>query len=60
MYQNQIIYIASIACNFGKEVKSTNNLDGVFPKWSRTFIEFSDFNKFSEFDKSMKHELGSI
>ena len=27
---------------------------GVFPKWSRTFIEFS------ESDKSQKHELGSI
>ena len=32
----------------------------VFPKWSRTFIEFSDFSEFREFDKSLKHELGSI
>ena len=52
--------IISIACNFDREVKSTNNPDGVFPKWNRTFIEFSDFNKFRESDKSMKHELGSI
>ena len=27
---------------------------GVFPKWSRTFIEFS------ESDKSLKHEFGWI
>ena len=30
---------------------------GVFPKWSRTFAEFSEFR---ESDKSLKHELGSI
>ena len=30
---------------------------GVFPKWSRTFAEFSEFR---ETDKSPKHELGSI
>ena len=28
--------------------------NGVFPKWSRTFAEFSDFR---ETDKSLKHEL---
>ena len=31
--------------------------NGVFPKWSRTFTEFSEFR---ESDKSLKHELGSI
>ena len=31
--------------------------NGVFPKWSRTFTEFSEFR---ETDKSVKHELGSI
>ena len=36
-----------------------NNI-GVFPKWTRTFIEFSEFSKFREFNKSLKHELGSI
>ena len=30
---------------------------GVFPKWSRTFIEFSEFR---ESHKSLKHQLGSI
>ena len=30
---------------------------GVFPKWSRTFTEFSEFR---ETDKSLKHELGSV
>ena len=30
---------------------------GVFPKWSRTFIEFSEFR---ESDNSLQHELGSI
>ena len=33
---------------------------GVFPKWSRNFIEFSDFSKFRESDKSLKHEFDSI
>ena len=32
---------------------SRNN--GVFPKWSRTFAEFSEFR---ETDKSLKHEFG--
>ena len=31
--------------------------NGVVPKWSRLFIEFSEFR---ESDKSLKHELGSI
>ena len=31
----------------------------VFPKWSRIFIEFSDFSEFGESDKLLKHELGS-
>ena len=30
---------------------------GVFSKWSRTFIEFSEFR---ESEKSMRHELGSV
>ena len=33
---------------------------GVFPKWSRTFIDFSEFNEFRESDESLKHELGSV
>ena len=37
------------------ENKWPNN--GVFPKWSRTHIEFSDFR---ESDKTMKHKLSSI
>ena len=32
----------------------------VFPKWSNSFIEFSDFSNFSGCDKSLKHELDSI
>ena len=31
-----------------------------FPKWSRTFTELSEFGKFRESHKSLKHELGSI
>ena len=31
--------------------------NGVFPKWSRTFAEFTEFR---ETDKSLKHELGLI
>ena len=29
-----------------------------FPKWSKIFIEFSDFSEFKESDKSLKHQLG--
>ena len=32
-------------------------MDGVFLKWSRTFVEFCEFR---ETDKSLKHELASI
>ena len=32
----------------------------VFPKWGRTFIDFSNFSEFRKFDKSLKHELGAI
>ena len=28
--------------------------NGVFPKWNRTFIEFSDFSESGESDKSQK------
>ena len=31
---------------------------GVFPKWSRTFFEFSELSKLKESDKSLKHEIG--
>ena len=37
-----------------------------FPKWSRTFIKFSEFreseefSEFREFEKSLEHELGSV
>ena len=37
-----------------------NRLMEFFPKWSRTLIEFSEFSKFRESDKSLKHELDSI
>ena len=43
--------------DFKKGIKENN---GVLPKWSRTFIEFSEFSKFRESDKSLKHELGLI
>ena len=43
--------------DFKKVIKENN---GVLPKWSRTFIEFSEFSKFRESDKSLKHELGLI
>ena len=35
-------------------------LNGVFPKWSRPFMEFGKFSEFRESDKSLKHELGSV
>ena len=37
-----------------------DRVDGVLPKWSRTFIEFGEFSEFQESDKSLKHELGSM
>ena len=33
---------------------------GVFSKWSRTFIEFSEFRDFRESEKSLRYELGSV
>ena len=33
---------------------------GVFPKLTRTLIEFNEFSKFKESDKPLKHELSSI
>ena len=32
----------------------------VFSKWSRTFIEFSEFRKFRESEKSLRRELDSV
>ena len=47
-----IVIIADVA----HSVRSAYTFDvGVFPKWSRNFIEFSEFR---ETDKSLKHELG--
>ena len=40
-----------------KTVELWNSLNRVFPKWSRTFSEFS---KSRESNKSLKHELSSI
>ena len=37
--------------------KIWNNDNGVIPKWSRAFSEWSEFR---EPDKSLMHELGSI
>ena len=34
--------------------------NGIFPKWGRKFIEFSDFSEFRESDKSLKYVWGSI
>ena len=34
--------------------------NGVFSKWSRTFIKFSQFREFRESEKSLRHELGSV
>ena len=43
---------------FSLEIEITwNNINGVLSKWSRTFIEFREFR---EYDKPMKHELGSF
>ena len=42
------------------ELAEFSEFIGASPKCSRTFIEFSDFRKFREFEKSLKHELGSI
>ena len=30
----------------------------VFPKWSSSFIELSEFREFRESDKPLKHEFG--
>ena len=37
-----------------------NCYNAIFPKWSRTLIEFGEFSEFRESHKSLKHELDSI
>ena len=37
-----------------------DHCNGVFSKWSGTFIEFSEFREFRESEESLKHELGSV
>ena len=46
--------LEALICLQGK-LKSFCN--GVFSKWSRTFIEFREFR---ESEKSLRHELGSV
>ena len=50
----------SVEMSSGQVLSEITWNNGVFPKWSRTFIEFSDFSEFRESDKSLKHELDSI
>ena len=45
---------------FGLQGIKMVEFNKVFPKWSRAFIESSEFSEFWESDKSLKHELGSI
>ena len=40
--------------------KSCCNNGVFFSKLDRTYIEFSDFSQFREYNKSLKHELGSV
>ena len=40
-----------------KKILTFKHNDRVYPRWIRTFIEFTEF---SESDKSLKHELGLI
>ena len=43
-----------------RSVQGVCKNNGVIPKLSRTFKEFSESSDFRESDKSLKHELGSI
>ena len=42
-----------------KRYKILKSHSGVFSKWSKTFIEFSEIREFRESEKSLRHELGS-
>ena len=42
-----------VVINHNFNSKLQTNFNGVFPKWN-------EFTEFKEFDKSLKHELGSI
>ena len=44
-------------CRLREPLWPSKTHNGVVPKWSRSFIEFSEFR---ESDKSLKHEWGSI
>ena len=61
--EDQRCYSLSLCLLFVQEEElSMSDLlfNGVFPKWNRAFIEFSEFSEIREFDKSLKHELGSL
>ena len=47
----------SVCITAFEEIAEFSEFIWVFPKWNRTFAEFSEF---TETDKSLKHELGSI
>ena len=47
--------VSSLQSVLGMFIRNGHN--GVFPKWSRTFSEFS---KFRESDELLKHKLGSV
>ena len=46
-----------ISCSLPEK---NGQINGRFPKWCRTFIEFSKFCEFRESDKSVKHELAQF
>ena len=52
---NPIVFLI----NFMSSERFTTEDNGVFPKWSRTFIEFSNFSEYKKSYKSLKQELGS-
>ena len=55
------LWFHSVCFVVGMDVNSKpRRANGVFPKWSRTSIEFNEFSKFRESEKSLKHDLGLI
>ena len=67
---NQIVLKSHVYCMiYYLQISSSTNLtgaaifvldNGVFSKWSRTFVEFTGFREFRESEKSLRHELGSV
>ena len=56
-YRYKTCDLVTKTLHFFRYLPTTTKINGVFSKWSGTFIEFREFR---ESEESLKHELGSV